>query len=129
MMNNEQYVTNVLTEQAELNLKYGRIFTSLTQQTTNSKTTCERKLYNQSETKRIFEKKKRHVIKLNEQAETSPNKNTIKFKPQVNLPLRNCQNLPLSSSEAMNREYFTGGRQQKSWKLSEEERKVWKQED
>ena len=75
----EQYVINILTEQAELNLKYGRIFTNQSQRTPNNEITRERKPNNQSETNRTFEKK-RHVNKTNEQAETSPNKTAIKFK-------------------------------------------------
>ena len=35
----EQYVMNILTEQAELNLKYGTIFTNQSQQTTDNKIT------------------------------------------------------------------------------------------
>ena len=49
----EQKVKNFLTEQVQLNLKYGR---SQSQQTPNSKITCERKSNNQSETNRTFEK-------------------------------------------------------------------------
>ena len=78
-VDSEQYVINILTEQAELNLKYGRTFTNQSQRTPNNKITRECKSNNQSETKRTFEKK-RHVNKINEQAETSPNKTAIKFK-------------------------------------------------
>ena len=39
----------------------------------------EREFNNQSEANRIFEKK-RYMNKINEQAETSPNKIAIKFK-------------------------------------------------
>ena len=91
----EQYLIYILIEQAELNLKYGRIFTSQPQQPPNSKIMCKRKSNNHSETNIFFEKE-RHVNKIREQAETSPNKNAIKFKRQVKLPLRKCQNLPLS---------------------------------
>ena len=80
-MYDEEYVINIFTEQAELNSKYGRIFTNQSQQTPNNKTMREHKLNNQSEANRTFEKK-RHVNKINEQAETSPNNNAIKFKPQ-----------------------------------------------
>ena len=77
---------------------------------------------NQSEANKFFEKE-RYVNKIREQAETSPNKNAIKFKGQLKLSLRNRQNLPLFSSKEMAQEYFHwGGRQQKSWKLSEDER-------
>ena len=104
----EQYVINILTEQAELNLKYGRIFTNQSQRTPNNEITHERKPNNQSETNRTFEKK-RHVNKTNEQAETSPNKTAIKFKRHAKLPILNCKELPLSTSEEMDREYFHWG--------------------
>ena len=107
-MYDEQYVINIFTEQAELNSKYGRIFTNQSQQTPNNKTMREQKLNNQSEANRTFEKK-RHVNKINEQAETSPNKNAIKFKPQKELPLRNLQTLQTSSAEEMDRDYFHWG--------------------
>ena len=68
----------------------------------------EHKLNNQSEANRTFEKK-RHVNKINEQAETSPNNNAIKFKPQKELPLRNLQTLQTSSAEEMDRDYFHWG--------------------
>ena len=104
----EQYVINILTEQAELNLKYGRIFTNQSQRTPNNKITRERKLNNQSETNRTFEKK-RHVNKINEQAETSPNKTAIKFKRHTKLPVQNYPELPLPTSEVMDREHFHWG--------------------
>ena len=104
----EQYVINILTEQAELNLKYGRIFTNQSQRTPNNEITRERKPNNQSETNRAIEKK-RHVNKTNEQAETSPNKTAIKFKRHATLPVLNCKELPLSTSEEMDREYFHWG--------------------
>ena len=68
----------------------------------------EHKVKNQSEANKTFEKK-RHVNKINEQAETSPNNNAIKFKPQKELPLRNLQTLQTSSAEEMDREYFHWG--------------------
>ena len=104
----EQYVINILTEQAELNLKYSRISTNQSQRTPNNKITRERKLNNQSETNRTFEKK-RHVNKINEQAETSPNKTAIKFKRHTKPSLQNYQELPLPTSEEMDREYFHWG--------------------
>ena len=107
-MYDEQYVRNILTEHADLNSKYGRIFTNQSQQTPNNKTMREHNLNNQSEAKRTFEKK-RHVNKINEQAETSPKNNAIKFKPQKELPLRNFQTLQTSSAEEMDRYYFHWG--------------------
>ena len=107
-MYDEQYAINILTEQAELNLKYGRIVYEPITTNTDNKITRERKSNNQSETNRTFEKK-RHVNKRNEQATTSPNDSEIKFKRHTKLPVRNCQNLPLSTSEEMDREYFYWG--------------------
>ena len=109
-MYDEQYVINILTEQAELNSKYEykRIFTNQSHETPNNKTMCEHKLNNQSKANRTFEKK-RHVNQINEQAETSPNNNAIKFKPQKELPLRNLQTLQTSSAEEMDRDYFHWG--------------------
>ena len=107
-MYDEQYVINIFTEQAELNLKYGRIFTNQSQQTPNNKTMREHKVNNQSEANRTFEQK-RHVNKINEQAKTSPNNNEIKFKPQIELPLRKFQTLQTSSAEEMDRDYFHWG--------------------
>ena len=104
----EQYVIIILTEQAELNLKYGRIFTNQSQRTPNNKITRERKLNNQSETNRTFETKRR-VNKINEQAETSPNKTAIKFKRHTKLPVQKYQELPLPTSEEMDRECFHWG--------------------
>ena len=43
----EQYVINILTEQAELNLKYGRMFTNQTQRTPNNKITRTNRTTNQ----------------------------------------------------------------------------------
>ena len=79
----EQYAINILTEQAELNLKYGRIVYEPITTNTDNKITRERKSNNQSETNRTFEKK-RHVNKRNEQATTSPNDSEIKFKRHTN---------------------------------------------
>ena len=47
--------------------------------------------------------------KINEQAETSPNNNAIKFKLQIELPLRKFQTLQTSSAEEMDRDYFHWG--------------------
>ena len=49
--------------------------------------------------------------KINEQAETSPNKTAIKFKRhrRSKLPVQNHQELPLLTSEEMDREYFHWG--------------------
>ena len=68
----------------------------------------EHKLNNQSAANKTFEKK-RHVNKMNEQAETSPNNNAIKFKLRKELPLRHLQTSQTSSAEEMDRDYFHWG--------------------
>ena len=107
-MYDEQYVINILTEQAELNLKHGRIFTNQLQRAPNTKITHDRKLNIQSETNRTFEKN-RHVNKINEQTETSLNSDAIKFKRQETLPLHNHSKVSTASIEEMDREYFLWG--------------------
>ena len=47
--------------------------------------------------------------KINEQAETSPNKTAIKFKRHTKLPVQNHQEIPLPTSEEIDREYFHWG--------------------
>ena len=61
--------------------------------------------------------------KINEQSETSPNNNAIKFKRQENLPLRNCQNLPLSSSEEMNPRILSLGATTESMEIIRRQKK------
>ena len=108
-MYDEQYVMNIFTEQAELNLKYGRVFTNELQRTPNKKITHDCKSNSQSETNRTFEKN-RHVNKINERTETRPNSDAIKFKRQETLPLRNHPKLSTSSiEEEMDRDYFHWG--------------------
>ena len=63
---------------------------------------------NQSERNRTFDKK-RHVSKINEQAETSLNKTAIKVERHTKLPVQNYRKLPLPTSEEMDREYFHRG--------------------
>ena len=81
----EQYVINTLTEQADLKLKYGRVFTNQLQHAPNAKITHDCELSGQSETNRTFEKN-RHVNKTNERTETSPNSDAIEFKLYQTLP-------------------------------------------
>ena len=102
----EQYVINTLTEQAELNLKYGRVFTNQLQHAPNAKITHDCELSGQSETNRTFEKN-RHVNKTNERTETSPNSDAIEFKRQETLPLHNHLKPATASIEKeMDRDYF-----------------------
>ena len=108
-MYDEQYVINIPTEQAEMNLKHGRVFTNKLQRTPNTKNTHDCKSNSLSETNRTFAKN-RHVKKINERTETSPNSDAIKFKRQEGLPLRNHPKLSTSSTEEeMNRDYFHWG--------------------
>ena len=105
----EQYVINTLTEQAELNLKYGRVFTNQLQHAPNAKMTHDCELSGQSETNRTFEKN-RHVNKTNERTETSPNSDAIEFKRQETLPLHNHLKPATASIEKeMDRDYFHWG--------------------
>ena len=121
-IHDEQYLIYILTEEVELNLNYGRIFTSQPQQPSNSEITCEREMNNQSEANKFFEKK-RYVNKIREQAETSPNKNGIKFKGQLKLSLPQSSKFTIILIQRNGPRIFSlGGRQQKSWKLSEDER-------
>ena len=105
----EQYVINTLTEQAELNLKYGRVFTNQLQHAPNAKITHDCELSDQSKTNRTFEKN-RHVNKTNERTETSPNSDAIEFKRQELLPLHNYLKPATASIEKeMDRDYFHWG--------------------
>ena len=105
----EQYVINTLTEQAELNLEYGRVFTNQLQHAPNTKITHDCELSGQSETNRTFEKN-RHVNKTNERTETSPNSDAIEFKCQESLPLHNhLKPATASIEEEMDRDYFHWG--------------------
>ena len=105
----EQYVINTLTEQAELNLKYGRVFTNQLQHAPNAKITHDCELSGQSETNRTFENN-RHVNKTNERTETSPNSDAIEFKRQETLPLHDHLKPATASIEKeMDRDYFHWG--------------------
>ena len=105
----EQYVINTLTEQGELNLKYGRVFTNQLQHAPNAKITHDCELSGQSETNRTFEKN-RHVNKTNERTETSPNSDAIEFKRQETLPLHNHLKPATASIEKeMDHDYFHWG--------------------
>ena len=105
----EQYVINTLTEQAELNLKYGRVFTNQLQRAPNTKITHDCKLSGQSGTNRTFEKN-RHVNKTNEQTLTSPNSDAIELKRQEALPLHNhLKSATASIGEEIDRDYFHRG--------------------
>ena len=73
---------------------YRGTFTNQSQQAPNNEMTHKRKLNNQSETSKTFEKT-RDMNKINEQAETSPSSNSIKFKSEEPLQIRNRQQLPL----------------------------------
>ena len=108
-MYNEQNVINNFTEQAELNLEYGRVFRNQLQRTPNTKITHDCKSNSQSETNRTFEKI-RHVKKTNERPETSPNSDVLKVNRQETLPLHNHPKLSSSSiKEEMDRDYFHWG--------------------
>ena len=80
----EQYVINILTEQAELNLKYGRIFTNQSQRTTNNEITRERKPNNQLETKKnIREETTREQNKRTSGNQSKQNRDKIQTSRKV----------------------------------------------
>ena len=100
---------NIVTEQPELNLKFGRIFTTLSQHVSNNKVTHESNLNNQSEASRKIENN-RDVDKLNELAETSRYRYLIKLKRRKISQLPYQQKSPLPSLEKeMVRDYFHWG--------------------
>ena len=77
----EQYVINILSEQAELNRKYGQIFADQSQRTTERTKTTEINSNDQSQRNRTFEKN-RDVNKKREQAKLIVNNRRQKAKTE-----------------------------------------------
>ena len=109
----EQYVINILSEQAELNAKYGTLFADQSQIAPERNKTTEEYSNNQSLQNRIFENN-RDVNKINKQTNNAPNKRQRKVKTESsirNLNSNSNQNsnllniLSLFKSE-MDRDYF-----------------------
>ena len=75
----EQYVINILSEQAELNAKYGTLFADQSQIAPERNKTTEEYSNNQSHQNRIFENN-RDVNKINKQTNNASNKRQRKVK-------------------------------------------------
>ena len=78
----EQYVINILSEQAELNAKYGMLFADQSQAAPERNKTTEKHLNNQSHQYRIFENN-RDVNKTNKQTNSASNNVNEKLKRKV----------------------------------------------
>ena len=111
-----QYVINFLSEQAELNAKYGTLFAGQSQIAPERNKTTEEHSNNQSHQNRIFENN-REVNKINKQTNNAPNKRQRKVETESasrNLNSNSNQNsnllniLSLFKSE-MDRDYFHWG--------------------
>ena len=109
----EQYVINILSEHAELNVKYGTLFADQSQVAPERNKTTEEHFNNQSHQNRIFENN-RDVNKMNKQTNSAPNKRQRKAKTESSIRYLNSNsnqnsnllnNLPLFKNE-MDRDYF-----------------------
>ena len=112
----EQYVINILSEHAELNVKYGTLFADQSQVAPERNKTTEEHFNNQSHQNRIFENN-RDVNKMNKQTNSAPNKRQRKAKTESSIRYLNSNsnqnsnllnNLPLFKNE-MDRDYFHWG--------------------
>ena len=112
----EQYVINILSEQAELNAKYGTLFADQSPIAPERNKTTEEYSNNQSHQNRIFENN-RDVNKINQQTNNAPNKRQRKVKTESSMQNLNSNsnqnsnlsnNLSLFKSE-MDRDYFHWG--------------------
>ena len=112
----EQYVINILSEHAELNVKYGTLFADQSQVAPERNKTTEEHFNNQSHQNRIIENN-RDVNKMNKQTNSAPNKRQRKAKTESSIRYLNSNsnqnsnllnNLPLFKNE-MDRDYFHWG--------------------
>ena len=112
----EQYVIDILSEQAELNAKYGTLFADQSQIAPERNKTTEEFSNNQSHQNREFEKN-RHVNEVNKQTNNAPNKRQRKVETESSIRNLNSNsnqnsnllnNLSLFKSE-MDRDYFHRG--------------------
>ena len=112
----EQYVINILSEQAELNAKYGTLFADQSQIAPERNKTTEEYSNNQSHQNRIFENN-RDVNKINKQTNNAPNKRQRNDKTENSIRNLNSNsnqksnlsnNVSLFKSE-MDRDYFHWG--------------------
>ena len=126
----EQYVINILSEHAELNVKYGTLFADQSQAAPERNKTTEEHSNNQSHQNRIFENN-RDVNKMNKQTNSAPNKRQRKAKTESSIRHLNSNsnqnsnllnNLPLFKNE-MDRDYFHWGATAEIMKIIRRRRK------
>ena len=111
----EQYVINILSEQAELNLKYGSLFVDQSRNAPKRNKMNETKSDDQSKHNRTFENN-RDVNKNRDQAKFTSNNSREKLKPESKIrnvtlhqnSISNSNLLPPFKNE-MDREYFHWG--------------------
>ena len=112
----EQYVINILSEQAELNAKYGTLFADQSQIAPERNKTTDEDSNNQSHQNRILENN-RDVNKINKQTNNAPNKRQRKVKTESsirNLNSNSNQNSKLLNNLSLfkskkDRDYFHWG--------------------
>ena len=126
----EQYVINILSEQAELNAKYGTLFADQSQIAPERNKTTEEHLNNQPHQNRIFENN-RDVNKINKQTNSASNKRQRKTKTESsiqNLNSNSNQNSNLLNNSRlfkseMDRDYFHWGATAKIMEIIRRRRK------
>ena len=111
----EQYVINILSEQAELNLKYGSLFVDQSRNAPKRHKMNETKSDDQSKHKRTFENN-RDVNKNRDQAKFTSNNSREKLKPESKIRNVTLHQNSISNSNLlqpfkneMDREYFHWG--------------------
>ena len=109
----EQYVTNILSEQVESNVKYGPLVVDQSQNVPERIETTEENLNDQSHRNRTFEEN-RDVKKKYEQAKSASNKSRQNAKTESSIRDLNSNSIPNSKllkelslfMNEMNRDYF-----------------------
>ena len=111
----EQYVINILSEQAELNLKYGSLFVGQSHNASKRNKMNETKSDDQSKHNRTFENN-RDVNKNRDQAKFTSKNSREKLKPESRIRNATLHQNSISSSNSlpsfkneMDREYFHYG--------------------
>ena len=113
---NKQFVINILSEQAELNVKYGTLFADQSKSAPERTKRTEKKLNNQSHQNRTFEKN-RDVNENYERTKSASTKRRQKVKTESSIRNSNSKciqnskrlkELPLFKNE-MDRDYFHRG--------------------
>ena len=125
----EQYVINILSEQAELNMKYGSLFVDQSGSAPERNKTKETKSDNQSKFNRTLENN-RDVNKNRDKAKFASNISREKFKPESRVRnVNSIRNSNLNSNSfslfknEMDREYFRWGTTAKIMEIIRRRRK------